>query len=54
MRESGKRRHYEAPKITSEKVFEQAALSCVVSLISATLQVLKIDNTSGGCGYTSS
>jgi len=52
-KETGKR-SYRKPTVASEKVFEQAALSCVVSLINATWQVLKIDDVSGGCGYTSS
>ncbi|NOZ20922.1 MAG: hypothetical protein GXP25_07505 [Planctomycetes bacterium] len=61
MRKSGGKKPYLTPKITSEKVFEQAALSCVVAAIvtgnppvHVNSDNLKISYGSSGCGYTSS
>jgi len=46
---------YRRPRVTSERVFEQAALSCVVSSFGNTYTTLKISATTcGGCGYASS
>jgi len=57
MREASNKRRYLRPTIVSEKVFEQAALSCVVRDINSattTLTTLKVSLTGSGCGYSSS
>ena len=59
MKEGRGRKEYRKPQVVSERVFEQAALSCVTAFIAgSTSQTLKIAWIStpagGGCGYTSS
>lgn len=62
MSEQSAKKAYRKPQLMSEKVFEQAALSCVVTYITgapATVNTLKISGAAApagttGCGYTSS
>ena len=53
------KKQYIKPQVVSERVFEQAALACIVNYIAGSNQtVLKVSWTGGGgpqgCGYTSS
>ncbi|MEW6359199.1 MAG: hypothetical protein AB1696_22890 [Planctomycetota bacterium] len=53
MNEKSNKKPYAKPTIATEKVFEQAALSCVVRNVGPQTS-LKSGTVESGCGFTSS